>query len=68
MTLTSSPKALGDRKNKDNYRDIHMEQHSLKIWEATVLKAYGEEIDQKITPINKGFVSGKSCLDCVKEL
>ena len=46
----------------------NMSQCSLKIYEASILKTYEEDIDSKITPINKGFVKGKSCNTCIKEL
>ena len=45
-----------------------MSQNSLKLWEASVLKLYQDDLDKGITEINKGFVSGKRCMDCVKEL
>ena len=42
--------------------------HSCKIYEATVLKSQGEEIDKSITQRNHGFMKGKSCVTALTEL
>lgn len=49
------------RTDMNNQRDIHLMPHSIKLYEASVLKACENEIKDSITETNHGFMKGKSC-------